>query len=160
MITVLKKSQRRGSHIVPRTLQAVIRCLLLAIAGALATSLLVHLSLISQKQIYNSSSAEAFFIVTKPEVLLENKGGRLPAAQPSRPENTISGVWNQGALSAAQVFASCIKIPGSTLVLSSAVLYKGKFYCGNDNSKRPQALPVELQLRTTWHSGYKNIPAL
>ena len=63
-------------------------------------------------------------------------------------------------LSAAEVVANCVRDPGSTLVLSSPVLYRGKLYCGNSGLEQPQAIPTEVQLPTPWHSGYGNIPAL
>lgn len=72
----------------------------------------------------------------------------------------VSGVSSQSLHSAAEAVASCVKVPGSTLVLSSPVLYRGKLYCGNSRLEQPQAIPAEVQLRTSWHSGYGNIPAL
>ncbi len=75
-------------------------------------------------------------------------------------DNEVSGDRSSNTRSAVEVAANCRKRPGSTLVLSSAVLYKGKLYCRLDDNKEPQAIIAEVELRSTWHKGNDNIPAL
>lgn len=73
--------------------------------------------------------------------------------------NKISASIMTNTASAAEAVAKCVRVPGSTLVLSSAVIYRGKLYCG-DSSRQAKSIPSEVQLRTPWTIGYGNIPAL
>ena len=84
----------------------------------------------------------------------------IPSGLALNIDKEASGVSSQNTSSAAEVVTSCVRVPGSTLVLSSPVLYRGKLYCGNTGLEQPQAIPAEVQLHTSWHSGYGKIPAL
>uniref|UniRef100_A0A7S0Z7V3 Glycosyltransferase 61 catalytic domain-containing protein n=1 Tax=Ostreococcus mediterraneus TaxID=1486918 RepID=A0A7S0Z7V3_9CHLO len=155
MVLFVKKSQRRSYRRPPRTI--VTKLLLLANAGISGTLLWASRKRVSE--IIPSGLAK----VENDELGAYNTtfapvSSRFENA--SNIDKAASDVSSQIAPSAAEVVNSCVRVPGSTLVLSSPVLYRGKLYCGNSGVEQPQAIPAQVQLRTSWHRGARNIPAL